>query len=79
MILSELKVGEKAVIESISHEEHMKQRLWDLGFTRSTVVEAIQESPSGDPIAYKVRGTIFAIRNNDAELITVRREAQHVE
>lgn len=79
MILSELEVGEKAVIESISHEEHMQQRLWDLGFTKNTIVEAIQKSPSGDPIAYKVRGTIFAIRNSDAERITVRKEAQHVE
>lgn len=71
MLLVDLAIGEKGVVKNITHDTAMKRRLWDLGFTKGTVVEAIQKSPSGDPIAYKVRGTIFAIRNKDAQMIEV--------
>jgi ferrous iron transport protein A len=40
--------------------------LLDLGLTRDTVVEAVQKSPAGDPIAYLVRGAVIALRSEDA-------------
>ncbi len=39
----------------------LKRRLLDLGLTRDTVVEAVQKSPAGDPIAYLVRGCDRAV------------------
>lgn len=72
LTLNLLPVGETAIIEKITTDESMKQRLWDLGFTNGTKVQAIQKSPSGDPIAYRVRGTVIAIRNKDAKNIILR-------
>ncbi len=70
-VLSDLSVGTVGKITGIAGEETMKRRLWDLGFTNGTMVEAIQKAPSSDPVAYRVRGTIIAIRNKDAENISI--------
>lgn len=69
--LAQIKVGEMARIKNIETDSGMKRRLWDLGMTKGTLIEAVQASPSGDPIAYRVRGTIIAIRNCDAAKIQV--------
>ena len=39
----------------------------DLVLIKGTIVEAVQKSPAGDPIAYFIRGTLIAIRSEDAE------------
>ena len=40
-----------------------------LGLIKGTVVEALQRSPAGDPTAYFIRGTVIALRNEDANKI----------
>ncbi len=77
MKLSEVKVGSKAIIEHIDIEEHMLLRLLDLGFINGTLVEVIQSSPSGNPRAYKVRNTIYAIRQSEAQCIEVSEVLDH--
>ncbi|CAM4253946.1 ferrous iron transport protein A [Erysipelothrix inopinata] len=77
MKLSEVKVGNKAIIEHIDIEEHMLLRLLDLGFINGTLVEVIQSSPSGNPRAYKVRNTIYAIRQSEAQCIEVSEVLDH--
>lgn len=67
--LSDLKVGEEAFVQEITSAPDMKQRLWDLGFTTGTKVQCVQKSPAGDPVAYRIRGTIIAIRNKDAKTV----------
>lgn len=71
MRLSELAVGKKGIIKENYLDPEMTRRLWDLGFTKGTLIEAVQQSPSGDPVAYKVRGTIFAVRQKDAALVEI--------
>ncbi len=77
MNLKELPIGESAFVQKITTDESMQRRLWDLGFTRGSKVTAVQKSPKGDPIAYRVRGTIFALRNKDAETIEIVKERSH--
>ena len=43
----------------------------DLGLVKGTTVEAVQKSPSGDPIAYFIRGAVIALRDQDAEKILI--------
>jgi ferrous iron transport protein A len=43
----------------------------DLGLISDTVVEALQKSPSGDPIAYNIRGAVIALRSEEASKILV--------
>ena len=43
-----------------------RRRMLDLGLTCSTEVAALQQSPSGDPTAYFIRGAVIALRSQDA-------------
>jgi len=48
-----------------------RRRLLDLGFVPGTRVEVEMVSPAGDPTAYRVRGTIVALRREQANLIRI--------
>ena len=43
----------------------------DLGIIYDTEVEALQKSPSGDPVAYYIRGAVIALRSDEASKIIV--------
>ncbi len=43
----------------------------DLGLVNGTNVEALHKSPSGDPVAYYIRGSVIALRKEDAGKIFV--------
>jgi DtxR family Mn-dependent transcriptional regulator len=51
---------------------YTRRRLLDLGFTPGTRVSPALETFSGDPRAYRVRGTTIALRRDQAEQILVR-------
>lgn len=69
--LSMLQVGNTAIIQSSTSSGTMRRRLLDLGFSTGATVKCVQRSPSGDPIAYSIRGTIIALRNETAQDILV--------
>ena len=71
MQLNELKLSEKGKIISIKCAENIKRRLLDLGFVKGTSIVPILISPSGDPKAFEVRGTLIAIREEDTKKIEV--------
>lgn len=48
-----------------------RRRLLDLGFVPGTTVAAEMTSPGGDPTAYRLRGTLVALRREQAALIKV--------
>jgi DtxR family Mn-dependent transcriptional regulator len=48
-----------------------RRRLLDLGFVPGTLVEVDMVSPAGDPTAYRVRGSVVALRREQANLIRV--------
>ncbi|CDB24089.1 feoA domain protein [Clostridium sp. CAG:557] len=65
--LNKLDVGKNAIVVSLLFEGNERRRMLDLGVIRGTLIEAVQKSPAGDPIAYFIRGTLIAIRSEDAE------------
>lgn len=71
--LSSLKQGEAARVVGLSRacRGPERRRLLDLGFVPGTKVEVEMRSPSGDPTAYRVRGTLIALRREQAGLIQV--------
>ena len=69
--LSELSVGECAVIAGLDEACAMRRRLLDVGFMPGTQISCIGKSPFGDPRAYLVRGSKIAIRQIDSEGILV--------
>jgi DtxR family Mn-dependent transcriptional regulator len=74
--LSHLKPGEQAQVMNISQACRglERRRFMDLGILPGTLVEAEMASPGGDPTAYRVRGTLIALRQEQADLINIRRE-----
>jgi DtxR family Mn-dependent transcriptional regulator len=72
--LSELPVGQQATVVDISPAclGVERRRLLDLGVVPGTVVQAELESVGGDPVAYRIRGAMIALRREQADLIRVR-------
>jgi len=75
--LSQLALGEHARIVAISRACRglERRRLMDLGVVPGTRISAVMRSPSGDPTAYRLRGTTIAIRRRQADRIRIRRDA----
>lgn len=48
-----------------------RRRLLDLGFVPGTTVEVDMVSPAGDPTAYRLRGSVIALRREQARLIRI--------
>ena len=72
--LNKISTVEFAVVLSIDTELSLKQRLYDIGLVPGTKIKVVHQSPSGNPRAYLVRGAVIALRNCDAEKISVRVE-----
>lgn len=69
--LSNLPLNKNGIIKKINCEEGIKRRLLDMGLVNGTNIEPILVSPSKNPRAYLVRGTIIAIRKDDARNIDI--------
>lgn len=70
--LTSLPIGDLAEVVSVNIEGFSRNRLLDLGLTPASRVEAVRRSPGGDPVAYKIRGAIIALRSEESSQITVR-------
>jgi ferrous iron transport protein A len=68
---SELQYGEKAKIDSIDFSHPSSQRIIEIGFTPGQEIELINKSFFNDPLAFSVRGSLVAIRKNEADCISV--------
>ena len=69
MTLNKLKLNETGYIKSLNCADGVKRRLLDLGLIEGTPITPILISPSGDPRAFEIRGSIIAIRIEDTSLI----------
>ena len=49
----------------------MRSRLNDVGLIEGTDVLCLNRSPSGDPVAYLIRGAVIALRKEETSKITV--------
>lgn len=67
--LSELPLNKYGIINDVECEGNVKRRLLDLGLVKGTKIMPVLVSPSKDPRAFAVRGSIIAIRKEDAEKI----------
>lgn len=71
MKLNELKINKTGKIFEINCEKDIKRRLLDLGMIKGTKITPVLISPSGDPKAFDIRGTLIAIREEDTKLIDI--------
>lgn len=69
--LNSIKPGQKAIVKALESQGLERRRLMDLGLLPGTLVEVELISPLGDPTAYLVRGTLVALRKEQAGRIQV--------
>jgi len=70
--LSELKVGERGILESLDLAESVQNHLMHMGFVPGACVHALRRAPAGDPTVYCIDGMEIALRHETAESIHVR-------
>lgn len=69
--LDKLPLGKKCRVKYLVCEGNIRRRMLDLGIIQDTEIEALTQSPSGDPTAYFIRGAVIAIRKEDAASIYI--------
>ena len=70
--LSDLKVGEKAVVMVVNGEGAVRRRLFDMGITPGAEVYLRKKAPLGDPIEIALRGYELTLRKAEAAHVEVK-------
>lgn len=73
--LSALRQGEEAVVRGLmpSCTGLERKRLLDLGLVKGSKIKCEFSAPFGSPITYSVRGTLIALRREQAEKVLISR------
>jgi len=70
--LSELKVGQKAIVKKLNFEnKEIRRHLLDMGVTRGVQVKIKKVAPMGEPIDLELRGYELALRKAELKNIEV--------
>ena len=70
--LTDIEIGSSSVVLALRNKADMKKRIMSIGLVEDTSVCPLYESTSGGLKAYEFRGSVFAIRDEDAKHIIVR-------
>ena len=74
LCLNDLKFNENGYVSDINCSDDVKRRLLDLGLVKNTCIIPILKSPSGGIKAFDIRGSLIAIRNEDASKIFIEKQ-----
>ena len=69
MKLTEIKIGETAVITAVGGEGSLRQHFLDMGVIPGTRVTLVKLAPMGDPMQFTLHGYELSLRLADAEKI----------
>lgn len=74
--LADLEVGEEGIIKGISPvcKGLKRKRMLDLGIIPGTMIKVELRSPTGDPVAYRVKESLIALRRSQAKMIEIERK-----
>ncbi len=71
MVLTDLKIGEKAVIQQFNNPK-MELIMTDMGCPQGTLIQIYHKAALGGPISIKTEtGNLLAIRNAEAQTLSV--------
>lgn len=71
MKLKEANLNSVVRVININAIGELRRRFFDLGIIEGTNIEVLFKGPFGDPVAYSIRGTVIALREEDGEKIEV--------
>lgn len=69
--LSELKKGQKGIIDSFTDYE-LSLKLLEMGCIPGETIEVIRIAPLGDPIAISVAGYMLSLRKAEAGTVRIK-------
>ena len=70
--LSDAKVGNTGIVESIDLPDEVSNYLAHLGFLPGTRVEVLRRAPAGDPTVYRIDGVEVGLRSETARHIFLK-------
>ena len=70
--LSEVGIGETAVLAALDLPEAVQNHLMHMGFVPEARIVALRRAPAGDPTVYAIDGMEIALRRETAAAIRVR-------
>ena len=70
--LSQLSIGESAILGEMTLPEAASMRLQEMGLLPGTSIRLIRRAPLGCPMEFEVAGSRLAIRISDASNIFVQ-------
>ena len=69
--LTSLPINQKGILENLTCDGEIRRRLLDLGLVSGSSITPVLSSPSGGLRAFDIRGSLIAIRDEDAYSIFV--------
>ncbi len=72
MALSELGIGQDAVVSRLDLPEEVQHHLMHMGFIPGARVTVLRRAPAGDPTVFAIDGLEIALRRDTASSIRVR-------
>lgn len=69
--LSEISVGQSALVTNVSGDASLQQRILEMGILPGQQVTVIRTAPLGDPIEVEVMGYSLSLRKSEAAYIEV--------
>lgn len=79
MRLSELQIGEKAIVVKVLGHGAFRKRIIEMGFVRGQEVVAELNAPLKDPVKFKIMDYEVSLRRSEASLIEIVAENEQVE
>lgn len=70
--LYDIPPGGQGTVTALLTTGPMRRRLLDLGLIPQTSITCLGRAPQGDPTAYLIRGSVIAIRAEDAQHILIQ-------
>ena len=74
-VLSDLNVGESAIVIRLELADSVQNHLMHMGFVPDAHIKVLRRAPAGDPTVYGVDGMEIALRHETANCIHVRNTA----
>ena len=70
MNIADLKEGEKGIINDMNYDQ-IPLKLIELGCLPGNEVVLVQRAPFKDPICVKINGSVLAIREDLAKMVSI--------
>lgn len=70
--LSEVQVGESAMILEVEGSDEVAIRLMEMGIVQGAAISMLGAAPLGDPLEYAIRGYRLSLRRAEAQRVLVQ-------